>query len=198
MNLMTCSTSAVAVCRSSASVRSRVRLPTCFCKSVMDGVAVETLGALVLLARRLLTSCSLPPRRRISLPSDGSRPGPILCKSGVSCHGKRSGRAKFRLSQPVLACHLMSASRSKDQFRRTLRRSAARSRSHGCETRVYPLPLRERVVSGVSEKPGEGFNCRSAGPHPARISLCSFSPPSPARGEGKGSNLRVCVTPLFP
>src|SRR5262245_60810743 len=60
--LMTCTTSAVAVCRSFASFNSRVR-------SAMDGAAFDTMRALGLFARRPFTGCSLPPRCRISLPS---------------------------------------------------------------------------------------------------------------------------------
>jgi hypothetical protein len=37
----------------------------------MDEAAVDTLRALGLLARRPLTGCSLPPRRRIFVPSGG-------------------------------------------------------------------------------------------------------------------------------
>ena len=67
--LITCNISAVAVCCSRASLSSRVRAPTCFCRSAMDWVAVDTLRVLGLFARRPLTACSLPPRCRISLPS---------------------------------------------------------------------------------------------------------------------------------
>src|SRR6516162_2750679 len=86
---MTCNTSAVAVCRSFASFSSRVSLPTCFCRSAMDVAALGGLRALGLFARRPLTSCSLPPRCRISFPRR-SRRGSSLSKSWVSCHGKRS------------------------------------------------------------------------------------------------------------
>src|SRR5215469_2939163 len=49
--LMTCNTSAVAFCRAFASFSSRVRVPTCFCRSTMDGAAVDSLRALGLFAR---------------------------------------------------------------------------------------------------------------------------------------------------
>ena|SRR5882724_10278992 len=87
---MTCNTSAVAVCRSFASFSSWVRLPTCFFRSAMDGAAVNTLRALGLFARRPLTGCSLPPRRRIFVPLGGLRQGSILCKSRLSRHGRKS------------------------------------------------------------------------------------------------------------
>jgi hypothetical protein len=97
--LMTCKTSAVAVCRSFASFSSRVRVPTCFCRSAMHGASAETLRALGLFVRRPLTGCPLPPRCRISLPSGGSRQGTILCKSRVSCHSWKSVRVKTRTAR---------------------------------------------------------------------------------------------------
>ena len=77
--LMICSTSEVAVCCSRASCSSRVRMPTWFCRSAMDGAAIAR--AFGLIARRPFTGRSLPPRRCISLPSAGSRRGLILAKS---------------------------------------------------------------------------------------------------------------------
>src|SRR6516225_9202175 len=86
--LMIFKTSAAALCCSSASSRSRVRMPTCFCRSATDGAAIDTLRALGLFACRPLTGCSLPPRCRISPPSGGSRRGSSLSKSWGLCHGK--------------------------------------------------------------------------------------------------------------
>jgi hypothetical protein len=96
--LMTFSTSAVAVCRSFASFSSRVRMPTCFCKSALDGAVIDALRALGLFERRPLTRCLLPPPRRISLPSSGSRRGSIICKCCVSRHGRKSGSGQRPLT----------------------------------------------------------------------------------------------------
>lgn len=55
----------------------------------------------------------------------------------------------------------------------------------------FPLPLRERVVSSGARNRVRGSSRAAHHSSPGSNSRCSFSPPSPARGEGKRTSHQI-------
>src|SRR5262249_45092598 len=69
---------------SRASFSSRVKVPTCSCRSATDGAARDTLRVLGLFARRPLTGCSLRPHSGISDPLGGTVAVPEAIQSHIT------------------------------------------------------------------------------------------------------------------